>query len=183
MPTPEPDVEVLPRGSGPGRASEWMRHATTASGQPIDPLLAFIAKLLDSVFRIPGTNIRFGLDPLIGLIPGMGSPIASAASLFLIARSASYRVPRLILVKMALNVVINAILDAIPIIGGPLSVFYRSNAKNYDLLRKHAGTASGVTRADKAFVFGVLALLILVVGSILFIAGLVVVKGVKALMQ
>ena len=181
MKTPPEDFEVVPPGSGPRRAN-LSKDGLPVGGRVDDPLVAMLAKLLDSVFRIPGTNVRFGLDPIIAMIPGMGSPIASAASLVLIARSAQYQVPRIIIARMGLNVIINALLDAIPVIGGPLSLFYRSNAKNHALLQKHAGTQQAVSGGDKAFVFGMVAGLILIVGLILSLVAAVVWRGFGALM-
>jgi hypothetical protein len=155
----EIEVEVLPRDSAEG--------APGGAHPPLnDPLIDFIARLMDSMFSIPGTKIRFGLDPLIGLIPGFGSPISAAVSLFLIARSARYRVPRIVLAHMALNVLINAGLDAVPVVGDFLSIFYRSNAQNYELLRKHAGARPASTRGDWLFVgllIGGIALILLLI--------------------
>jgi Domain of unknown function (DUF4112) len=157
----EIEVEVLPKDFAEGAGSADGLHPPLR-----DPLIDFIARLMDSMFSIPGTKIRFGLDPLIGLIPGFGSPISAAVSLFLIARSARYRVPRIVLARMALNVLINAGLDAVPVVGDLLSIFYRSNAQNYELLRKHAGTSPASTRADWLFVsllIGGLALVLLLI--------------------
>src|SRR4051794_20242089 len=77
-----------------------------------DPLIAFIAKLMDSIFVIPGTKIRFGLDPIIGFIPALGPTASSLVSIFLIAMSARRGVPKVILARMAVNVLFNAALDA-----------------------------------------------------------------------
>src|SRR3954470_9540258 len=82
-----------------------------------EPLIALIAKLMDSIFVIPGTKIRFGLDPLIGLIPALGATASSLVSVFLIAMSARRGVPNLVLARMALNVLVNAALDAVPGVG------------------------------------------------------------------
>ena len=121
-----------------------------------DPFVALVARLMDVVFSIPGTKIRFGLDPLIGLLPGLGATASAAVSLALIALSARRRVPKIILARMALNVLLNAALDAVPVAGDALSIFFRSNARNYELLRKHAGTARAATRGDWLFLIALL---------------------------
>jgi len=145
----EIEVEVLPK-------EERGRPGHSRPQGFDDPLIEFISRLMDSFFKIPGTKIGVGLDPLIGLIPGVGSPISAFISLYLIARSAQHRVPRIVLMRMAMNVVINALLDGLPVIGDALSIFFRSNAMNYELLRKHAGTAKASTKRDWIFVCGLI---------------------------
>lgn len=140
----EAEVEVLPRETG---ASRTLKD---------DPFIALVARLMDEVFTIPGTKIRFGLDPLIGLLPGLGGLASAFISLGLIGLSTRRAVPRLVLARMALNVLLNAGFEAVPVVGDACSIFFRSNARNYDLLRKHAGTARPASRADWLFVFGLL---------------------------
>ena len=111
---------------------------------------------MDHQFVIPGTNIRFGLDPLISLVPGLGATASAAISLGVIALSLRRRVPKIVLARMALNVLLNAALDAVPVLGDALSIFFRSNARNYELLRKHAGTARATTRGDWLFLMTLL---------------------------
>ena len=140
----EADVEVLP---GETRAG-------TKLGD--DPFIALVARLMDEVFVIPGTNIRFGLDPLIGLLPGFGPAASAAVSLVLVALSARLRVPKIVLARMAVNVLLNAGLDAVPVVGDVLSIFFRSNTRNCELLRQHAGTAQPASRGDWIFLAALL---------------------------
>jgi hypothetical protein len=148
----EIEVEVIPPG-GPAP----LPRASAEPGKPgnpgiDDPFLALMSQLLDAAFTIPGTKIRFGFDPLIGLIPGIGDTAAALTSLLLIWRSARHGLPRIVLARMALNVLINAAVGAIPGVGDVFSVFYRSNLMNYELFRKHAGTRGISTRSDWLFV-------------------------------
>ena len=124
-----------------------------------DAFIAFVTRLMDEIFRIPGTRIRFGLDPLIGLIPGFGAWGSALVSLVLIVLCSRRRVPRIVLAHMGVNVLINAVLDAVPVVGDTISIFYRSNSKNYDLLLKHAGTAKHSTRGDWMFLIALLSVL------------------------
>jgi hypothetical protein len=148
--------EVLPKGA---RAS-----------QKDDPLIALIARLMDAQFIIPGTNIRFGLDPLIGLLPGWGDSASTLVSAFLILKSAKAGVPRVVLTRMALNVLINAAVGAIPGIGDLFSFWFKSNVRNYELHRLHAGTARRTTRGDWLFVGAILTGLLAVVVLLLLAA-------------
>ncbi len=142
----EIEVEVLPK--------EDRKHVAGPGFD--DPFVELVARLMDSIYQIPGTKVRLGLDPLIGLIPGIGSPLSAFVSLFLIARSARHRVPKIVLARMAMNVAINSLLDGVPVVGDTLSIFFRSNAMNYELLRKHANTAKPSTKRDWLFVFGLI---------------------------
>ena len=144
--------EVIPRGT-----ATFAKH---------DPLIAFLARLMDDWFVIPGTNIRFGLDPLLGLLPGWGDSASALVSTLLISKSARAGVPKIILARMALNILINASVGAIPGIGDVFSFWFKSNAKNHALHRKHAGTARKPSLRDHLFVAailgGLLALLALI---------------------
>ena len=132
-----------------------------------DPFIALVARLMDDIFVIPGTGIRFGLDPLIGLLPAFGATASAAVSLLLIALSARRGVPKIVLTRMAVNVLVNTTLDAVPVLGDALSIFFRSNARNYELLQKHAGRSRHSTAGDWAFLVGLLVAVIAVIGLML----------------
>jgi len=133
-------------------------------GAGVDPFIALIARLMDDMFVIPGTNIRFGLDPIIGLLPAFGATASATVSLVLIALSARRGVPKIVLVRMASNVLINTALDSMPVVGDALSIFFRSNARNYELLQKHAGKSRASTVGDWVFLLALFAAVIVVVG-------------------
>ncbi len=129
-----------------------------------DPFIALMARLMDDIFVIPGTGIRFGFDPLISLLPAFGATASAAVSLLLIALSARRGVPKIVLTRMAVNVLINASLDSVPVVGDALSIFFRSNARNYELLQKHAGQSRHSTAGDWAFLIGLFIAVIVVIG-------------------
>jgi hypothetical protein len=134
------------------------------AGAAVDPFIALVARLMDDIFVIPGTNIRFGLDPIISLLPAFGATASASVSLVLIALSARRGVPKIVLAHMAANVLLNTALDSVPVVGDALSIFYRSNARNYELLQKHAGKSRASTAGDWAFLIGLFAAVIVVVG-------------------
>src|SRR3954469_13104411 len=167
----EIEVEVIPPGGKvppPPRASADPAEPRVTGTD--DPFLALMSRLLDNAFVIPGTKIRFGFDPLIGLIPGIGDTATALTSLLLIWKSAQHGLPRIVLARMALNVLINAALGAIPGIGDMFSVFFRSNALNYELFRKHAGTRSASTRPDWLFVGALIFGTVLALATVLLAA-------------
>ena len=134
----------------------------------------FIAKLLDSAFFIPGTRIRIGLDPLLGLIPGFGDIVANLIGSSILFLATQLQVPKIILVRMAMNMGINTVFGAIPGIGDLFSIWFRSNEKNAQLLRRYTTqTTSRATPGDWLFVIGLIILMLtLIVGIFtLFILG------------
>lgn len=96
-----------------------------------------LASLLDDRFRIPGTRIRFGLDPLIGLIPGVGDAVALGGSLWLIAEARAAGAPIGLILRMVWNSLIDAVLGAIPLIGDLFDLANKANRRNLELLRRH----------------------------------------------
>lgn len=113
--------------------------------------------MLDAAIRIPGTRIYVGLDPLLGLIPGLGDVLASLLGSAILLLAVRLRVPRIVLVRMYLNVVVNGVVGAIPVAGDAFSVWFQSNMRNAALLRR-ASTSfrRSSTFSDWVFVFGLL---------------------------
>ena len=110
----------------------------TASKRPATARdLDWLAELLDSRFRIPGTNIRFGLDSLIGLVPGVGDGATGVIGLYLIMRAWGHGAPFLTILHMLWNMLLDMTLGAIPLLGDIFDVAFRSNVKNVRLLQKH----------------------------------------------
>jgi hypothetical protein len=108
--------------------------------------------ILDEAFRIPGTKFRFGWDPVIGLIPGLGDSITALASVFLLIQSFRLGIPNVIKARMILNVLIDVIVGAIPLIGDIFDFAWKSTSMNLSLLEKHASTGAKPGMADWAFV-------------------------------
>ena len=100
--------------------------------------LRWWAELLDSRFVVPGTSIRFGIDPLLALIPGLGDLASPFFTVALLVQGLYQRVPVVVLVRMIVNALFDALVGAIPL-GGPVAdVFWRANLRNLALLERHA---------------------------------------------
>ena len=142
-----------------------------SSSSPQRFLLAkFLADWLDQRFTIPGTSIRIGLDPILGLIPGIGDMIANLAGSAIILIAAQYRLPKIVLLRMGLNVALNAIIGAIPVFGDVFSIWFRSNVKNAQLLERYVGTEDRVSNfSNWIFVIVVIGGIILLLIAILLV--------------
>jgi hypothetical protein len=148
------EVEVLPPEKKAGQREE------------IDAVLDLVTKVMDTIFRVPGTKFRFGINPLVGFIPIIGDQIDAAISTAVLFGSVRHRLPKIVLARMALNVLLNALFQGIPIVGDLFTFFFKANRKNYELLRKHAGTGKPVTRGDWIFVGAIIAGIFLVAISL-----------------
>ena len=99
--------------------------------------LDLFATLFDTALRVPGTNIRFGIEALLRLVPGIGDFAASALSFYLLYEASRLGVPRLLLARMLANVLLEGAVGAVPVAGDAFDVFFRANRRNIALLRAH----------------------------------------------
>jgi hypothetical protein len=116
--------------------------------------------LLDSAFRVPGTGITFGLDPILGLIPGFGdvtSPLFAALVLFHAVRM---RIPRVIQLHMVINAAIDLLIGFIPVVGDLFDFGWKANVRNLALLERYAHPGSRATPGDWIFVLSIVGFLI-----------------------
>src|SRR5215212_2698791 len=94
--------------------------------EPVAPELEILAHLMDNAFRVPGTNVRFGLDPVLGIIPGLGDFASTIVSVLILAAGVRYGVPRITLMRMALNIGLDFMVGAIPVVGNVFNVWWRA---------------------------------------------------------
>lgn len=117
-------------------------------------LLRRWADLLDSRFVVPGTTIRFGIDPILSLIPGFGELTSPAFAMILLVQGVRQGVPKVILLRMLFVALLDALIGAVPVVGTLGDVFFRANRTNLALLERHARPGVRPTGSDYAFVFG-----------------------------
>ena len=96
-----------------------------------------IARLMDTAFRIPGTRIRFGADPLLGLGPGGGDIVSLGIGLYAFAEAVRLGVPKSVMARMLANIAIDTGVGAIPLAGDIFDLFFKSNTRNLKLLLDH----------------------------------------------
>jgi hypothetical protein len=96
-----------------------------------------LATLFDVAFLIPGTKVRFGVEAMLRLVPGIGDAAASVLSLYLIYEAYKLDVPATLLARMLVNVALEAAAGAVPVAGDAFDVMFRANRRNVTLLRRH----------------------------------------------
>src|SRR6476660_10650852 len=126
----------------------------------VDQNLEHLAWLMDDLIRIPGLGWRFGLDALVGLIPGFGDTATSLASFYILASAVRYRVPKITLLRMGLNIGIDYLVGSLPLVGDVADAWWKSNHMNIDLLKKRATVSVEEARSggvsDWLFVGGII---------------------------
>jgi hypothetical protein len=96
-----------------------------------------LANLLDIAFVFPGTNVRFGFDAMIGLIPGIGDAVTTLMSLYIVREARELGAPRHLIARMLVNVALDGVVGAVPLLGDAFDVMWRANRRNMALLRSH----------------------------------------------
>jgi hypothetical protein len=157
---PQPEWELLPPEEKEKRAS-------------LDPLFKWIAFIMDDFLRIPGTKLRFGLDPIIGLLPGIGDTGSAIISALALIAAARRGIPKILLARMSLNILINELVGIIPGIGDAFSFWFKSNVRNYELLKNYSAVPGRSRKSDWIFMIAVLAALFVIVCAGLLVSFLV----------
>ena len=130
--------------------------------------LRTLVRVLDDAFVIPGTNMRFGLDAVLGLIPGLGDVTGGVMSGMVILAAQRAGAPKSIIARMVVNSAIDMIVGTVPLLGDLFDATWKANRKNLDLLDRYLERPVATKKASTAFVVGaIIVLLLLVAGSIL----------------
>jgi hypothetical protein len=161
---PSEDASLAPQG-GLEYTARWNRGAWLFR----DETLRSLEFLLDEAFRIPGTRFRFGIDGIIGLVPGVGDVVAGVPS-FVIPLAAWLRgVPYVTLIRMGVNLGIGVLVGSIPLLGDVFDVVWKANRRNLRLLHRHLQEPRRHNWRDRAFL-------------LIFVAGLGVVFAIPVLL-
>jgi hypothetical protein len=122
-------------------------------------LLRRWAVLLDSAFRVPGTSIRFGLDPIVGLVPALGDLATPVFAGLLLLQAIRMRLPRIVQARMVLNALLDMLVGLVPVVGDLADVGFKANLRNLALLERHARPGVPPSRGDYVLVIGFLVVL------------------------
>ena len=126
------------------------------------------SRLMDSAWRVPGTRLRVGWDPIVGLVPGLGDVATASFSALVLVRALRLGVPRVVLIRIVLNILIDLVAGAVPLVGDLFDVAWQSNTMNVALLERHAQPGVTPTSGDWAIVL----LALVVVGGVLLLVAL-----------
>jgi hypothetical protein len=128
------------------------------------------ARLLDDLVRVPGTRIGIGLDPLLNLIPIAGDAVGTAMSAYLLVTAVRMGVPKRVLARMLLNIGIDALVGAIPVLGQAFDFVWKANSLNMTLLERYATMPTSTTKSSGTMVVVVLMLFVLIVILVVWFA-------------
>jgi hypothetical protein len=122
----------------------------TVDGRRVERLRQ-LGYLLDNSIPVPGTGFRFGLDTIIGLVPGVGDLIGGALSVYIILEAARLGVPRSLLARMGYNVAVDTLVGGIPLLGDLFDAGYKANLRNLALVREHLEQPVAARRSSRRF--------------------------------
>jgi hypothetical protein len=161
----------------PPRVSRLAKRKSGNRGILADENLDLLAHLLDDWFRIPGTKIRFGLDGIIGLIPGLGDILTGLVACILLFAGWARGLPYIALARMVANIGIDVLIGSIPVLGDAFDIAWKANRRNYELMQRHLRQPRRHTWKDWIF----LTILLAVVMSVLIAPALVLVWMISLL--
>jgi hypothetical protein len=115
----------------------------------VEESLRRLSWLMDDLIRIPGLGWSFGLDAIVGLIPAFGDTATSLASLYILASAVRYGVPKVTILRMAMNIGIDYLVGSLPLVGDLFDAWWKSNQMNVDLLSKRATVSASEARKGK----------------------------------
>ena len=129
---------------------------------------------------MPGTSLRFGLDPVLGLAPGLGDAVGALLAAWILIEAIRLGVSRATLGRMAANIVLDALIGAVPLLGDVFDVVWKANLKNVELLELHMNDSVAAARRDAMFVGAVLGAILLLCGVLVLGGALVTIWMVRA---
>ncbi len=132
---PSKEIVIAAQGIGASTGADNL-NATPDEAQVLERLSA-LSRWLDHAFRIPGTDIRFGLDAALGVIPGVGDVVTNLISAYLVLEARKLGLSRWDMTRMVGNIVVDASVSAVPIAGDIFDLFWRANDRNMAILRDH----------------------------------------------
>lgn len=141
-----------------------------------------LANLLDSKFRIPGTNIRFGIDPIIGLVPGIGDWLGGLASLYFLVYAAILEARIPVLLRMLLNILLDVVVGTIPLLGEIFDVSWKANLRNAELLEEHIQNPEQTEQQSKIVVWSVCVFSVALVFALLYFIGWIVISLIEVIL-
>ena len=141
------------------------------------------AELLDSRYRIPNTDIRFGVDALIGLAPGIGDWIGGIVSLWFLGYAAYLGGKGSVLLRIGMVILVDVLIGSIPVIGDAFDVYWKANERSAKIIRELQENPDEMARESRLWVWLVFAQLVIIILAVLILAGWMVTELVQLIMQ
>ncbi len=161
--------EILPPDARPTSPRPGVRSRMGGAGGTFrDENLDLLSRVLDTWFRVPGTNIRFGLDGIVGFIPGIGDVLGGLASCIIVLAAYFRGVPLITIARMVANLAIEVAVGLVPVLGNLFDIGWRANRRNYHLLERSLAASQRDTRRDWLFM-GLLGLGLLLLAMLPFL--------------
>ena len=145
----------------PFGSNEHPKTIITLSPEGRLALARALAKLMDTAFEVPGTRIRFGLDAVLGLIPGVGDAIGSVIGGYIVIVGSQLGVPRVVIWQMMLNLGIDAAIGVVPVVGDVLDIGWKANVKNVALIEQALADPAAARRRSRWALIGLGAIVVL----------------------
>ena len=142
-----------------------------------------LARILDTAVGIPGTKIRIGLDPILGLVPGAGDVAGAMLSAYIVLIAANKGAPRPVIWRMLGNIAVDTALGSVPVLGDVFDVAFKSNIRNVELLERYANEPATVERRSRGLavlVIVIVAVLVAAIGTAGFLLVQLVVRSLTA---
>jgi hypothetical protein len=163
------ELELLPRRNHP---------VLKPASVQIERELEVFSQLMDNRFRVPVLGWQFGLNAIIDLVPGIGDIATTIIALYVLVSAVRYRVPRITLLRMGLNIAIYFVGGLVPLVGDVFAIWWKPNIRNLNLLRQRAMVSAEEARrgrsSDWAFVAVIVGLLLTLLFGSIAVAGTVV---------
>ena len=164
-------MDHVTASAGRSRSGRPLDLARQARLRASERRIGAVTRALDDLIKVPGTGWRFGLDPLVGLIPVVGDLSSALVAGWIILEAARFRLPRVVLARMVLNALLDLGIGLIPVLGDVLDFGFKSNTRNLELFHRYASDPDASTASHGAFLAGLLALSVGVAWLLLALLG------------
>ncbi len=179
--------EVLDESGPPGAerpGAPPMRVSEQAAGaaEPVEPWADKLVRFLDDGVRVPGTELRFGLDAIVGFFfPGVGDMMTGAGSLSLLFLAIKHRVPTVVIGRMVLNIALDTLLGSVPLVGDAFDLLWKSNRKNLELIERYRDDPEARPSAADYLLVGGAVLLVAISVLLPFLIAVAIAGGLASL--
>ena len=144
----------------PAPSAAAAAHVRSARLAAAERRLTLVARVLDDLVTIPGTRHRVGVEPIVGLIPGVGDLLSAGVGIWLIVEATRFRLPVSVVGRMVLNTLVDLVVGIVPFFGDLFDFAFKSNSRNMELFRRYAADPRASTREHRLVLIGAIAVVV-----------------------